>query len=692
MPQDWKNKSINSLNAIIILIGVSFFTSIIIITLGRSYFWGLTDSTNNQNYRNPPINRQVIPTSKENKIIKFASDEDFKKYITNAQNMTDFYGRIDFTSADVMVERAMPMVELSTGGETASPKTATTPSRISTTNVQVIGIDEPDIVKTDGKKIYFSSDFPYKIRSQSQPMTTPFVESKIAPPYYRPYGETKIINAFPPEDLTEDSNIDKSGTLLLDNKILLVFGNDNKIYGYDVSDSKKPIEKWKLTLEERTSLVTARLYKGKVYTITRTGINYKEPCPIIPLQFNDAPIRIPCTEIYHPIAQIPADITYYASIIDPINGKIENNISFIGSSNDSVVYMSNQALYITYSYQGDIVTYFYNFLQEKGKDLVADWVLQQLKKLASYELNESTKISEMGVILNKYYNSLTQDEKTKIENELNNRMNDYAKAHLRELENTSIIKIGLDEFKILANGTIPGNLLNQFSLDEYNGYLRTATTIGERLRWWGWDFGANTQNANDIYVLDANLKIVGMVKDMGLTERIYSARFIEDRGYLVTFRQTDPFYVLDLSSPINPQLKGELKIPGYSSYLHPIAKNKILGIGQEGSQVKISLFDISDPQNPKETSKYLLKEYWTEVNNNFHAFLLDDKHNIFFLPAGQGGYIFSYTNDNIQLKRAVSGIYARRAIYLDDYLYVIGNEKIVVINENNWENIKELSF
>ena len=85
---------------------------------------------------------------------------------------------------------------------------------------------------------------------------------------------------------------------------------------------------------------------------------------------------------------------------------------------------------------------------------------------------------------------------------------------------------------------------------------------------------------------------------MGKDERIYSARFIGDKGYLVTFKQVDPFYVLDLSNPKKPEIKGELKIPGYSSYLHPISDDLILGIGKEGSVVKVSLFDVSDPTNP----------------------------------------------------------------------------------------------
>jgi len=200
------------------------------------------------------------------------------------------------------------------------------------------------------------------------------------------------------------------------------------------------------------------------------------------------------------------------------------------------------------------------------------------------------------------------------------------------------------------------------------------------------------QSVNDVYVLDKDLKIAGQVQDLGLTERIYSVRFVEDKGYLVTFRQTDPFYVLDLSDPQKPELKGELKIPGYSSYLHPITKDKILGIGKEGSNVKISLFDVKKPESPSEVAKYNLDEYWSDILNTHHAFLLDSKHQIFFLPGSRGGYVFSYKDDKLEMVKAVSGISAKRAIYINDYLYIIGENKISVLNEINWEKVKELEF
>jgi len=168
--------------------------------------------------------------------------------------------------------------------------------------------------------------------------------------------------------------------------------------------------------------------------------------------------------------------------------------------------------------------------------------------------------------------------------------------------------------------------------------------------------------------------------------------FIEDKGYLVTFKQVDPFYVLDLSNPKKPVMKGELKIPGYSSYLHPLAQNRILGVGQENGKVKVSLFDVSDPSNPKELDKYNLDEYWTDVSSTHHAFLQDKDHNIFFLPGGNNGYIFSYKNDKLSMEKAVSNVQARRALYINNYLYVVGTDKIVVVDENNWNRVGELQL
>ena len=151
-----------------------------------------------------------------------------------------------------------------------------------------------------------------------------------------------------------------------------------------------------------------------------------------------------------------------------------------------------------------------------------------------------------------------------------------------------------------ASGSVEGHLLNQFAMDEFEGFLRVATTMGSP---WGGD-----DSESQVVVLGERngvLTQVGAVGDMGEGERIYSVRFIGATGYVVTFRQVDPLYVLDLRDPENPTVSGELKIPGYSAYLHPLGDGLLLGVGQDADSdgrtlgAKATLFDVSDPANPR---------------------------------------------------------------------------------------------
>lgn len=642
-----------------------------------AFFWATkTKPPSRPEPPTPPSTRLPSPSIFRVGVEKFKSEEEFKAYLEKAELTAGvFFSGTDgqaFRSAlDLSAPAAEMEIPVSGGG--------VDPERVSETTVQVEGIDEPDILKTDGKEIYFSSQQRY------YPLQgEPFIEEKIAP---LPEAKTKVIKAFPPAELVEEAEIGRPGNLLLSKKTLVIFSGP-KIYGYDISRPESPQEKWDFELESKNELVTARLYQDRVYAVLRQRINIPRPCPIVPLTGREGGLSIRCGDIYHPIAQIPADITYTVVIIDPETGKIENSLAFVSSSRSSVVYMSPQALYITYFYQTSIVDFFYNFLSEKGRDLVPEWAMKKLASLREYEISEQSKLTEIGLILEQAQASLADDEAIRVRNEITNRMNSYYKVHMRELEKAGIVKIGLGSFEILASGDVPGQPLNQFSLDEHENHLRIATTVGGG--WFGM-FG-RSESANDVYVLDKDLVISGSVQDLGLGERIYSARFIENRGYLVTFRQVDPFFVLDLSDPQRPELKGELKIPGYSSYLHPISNREILGIGKEGSQVKISLFDVSVPENPAERDKYLLDETWSDILQTHHAFLLDAKHKVFFLPGSKGGYIFSYQAERLELKKVVSGVRARRAIYISDYLYVVGDDKIVVLNEIDWEEVNQIEL
>ena len=619
------------------------------------------------------------------RLIQFGSEEEFKIYLQAAAATSP--ASFNRLTANRMLA-ALPAVDLQkSGGMEPLAGEGGTPERISGTNVQVPGVDEPDIVKTDGREIYYSGNSLDRLRTMRFDTfsETPLMKT-VTPPIP---AETKIIRAFPPEELIKESSIGKTGDLLLDKNILIILSG-NSLTGYDVSKPEAPTEKWQLNFDGGQSLVQSRLKDGQIYLVARTNINQRRPCPVsvFPAENNPAEFSIGCREIYHPIQPLATDTVYTVIIINPQDGKVGKTLSFTGDAGNSVIYMSEKSLYVTYTYSGDLVNILYGFFNEMGRDLLPAETLSRIERLQSYEIGQAAKLIEMQTILEQYQNFLGEDEKLRIDNEINNRVGPYLKARKRELEKTGIVKVGLPRLEITAVGEVPGQPLNQFSLDEYRENLRIAVTLNQT----NFLFFPAEESVSDVYVLDQSLKKLGSVLDLGVSERIYSVRFVEDKGYVVTFRQTDPFYVLDLSQPENPELKGELKIPGYSAYLHPITKDKIIGIGKEESQVKVSLFDVQSAEEPKEAAKYLLNETWSDILQTHHAFLLDRKHQIFFLPGVQGGYIFSYENDELKLVKAVSGIFCRRALYLNDYLYIIGDDKITVLNETDWSEVNRLDL
>ncbi len=625
-------------------------------------------------------------------VAKFTSADEFKEYIAQAQlvSSSGYYnimGNMGMgTMARDMVVSAPTMTEdfgnTAPSAVKADSNAVTSIDRYSNTNVQVAGIDEPDIIKTDGNNIYYAKQQNYYMYER---MMAPIDINGIYP-YPQQKVQTDIIKSWPLSDMKFLSKIDKTGQLLLKDNILVVFSG-NEINAYDVTNQEKPDKKWtiKLDSDSQTVFDQARLYGNDIYLVTHTYINDNEPCPIRPLNVNDEKLVITCSDIYHPISLTAANATYVAMKLDLKSGKVTASTSFVASEGQSVVYMSENNLYITYPQSIDMFTFYSDFLKQSASDLLSSTVQEKIAKLRSYDLSNYTKMMELGVIIDNWKKSLSKDENLRIETELENRFQDYYKNNKRGLANTGLVKIGVGDLQMKASGAVPGYPLNQWSLDEYKGNLRIATTLGGM---WDSVFASNSESANDLYVLGDDLKIVGKLLDMGLTERIYSARFIEDKAYIVTFRQTDPFYVIDLSDPKHPDKKGELKIPGYSAYLHPINKDRILGIGEDGNKVKISLFDVSNASDPKELDKYSLDEYYTEVNNNAKAFMIDQNYKVFFVPGSKGGYILSYDNDKLSLVKAAQMDQVKRAIFVNDYFYVLGENKIKVYDEKTWTEQK----
>jgi hypothetical protein len=189
-----------------------------------------------------------------------------------------------------------------------------------------------------------------------------------------------------------------------------------------------------------------------------------------------------------------------------------------------------------------------------------------------------------------------------------------------------------------SSGELPGYLLNQWSLSEYKGVLRAATT--DSPQWWGGEQIAQSQSyVSTLRETSGALAPLGNVGGLGQGERIYAVRFIDDVGYVVTFRQVDPLYTVDLSNPAAPKVLGELKIAGYSSYLHPVGKDLLLGIGQGANDAgrtqgtQLSLFDVSDPAKPARLQNaQLASGAYSTAEYDHHAFLYWPKTKLALVP------------------------------------------------------------
>lgn len=653
--------------------------------------------------------------------------KDFFKSFSSADDMRRY---MDAWSADMYVgndvlfaARDMQVLESANMGTDAVTKSSTgdATNRVSDTNVQVPGIDEPDIVKTDGKELYISRGQTWYggvniPMGEPAPMThvqfdgTDSIESsgsadvpvsagvesvgqiaedssgtaRIFPPREQTAG-VNIVSAFPVENMKVDGEIPEQGEMLLDRNALVILSNQG-IRGFNVSNPQDPQSIWTIRYEDAVSLADARMKDGVLYTIVRTNIDVSVPCPIRPFSVNGSNISIACTDIWYPKDAVSPEALYTVSKIDMQTGELLASQTMLGTYNMTMAFF-DENLYLGYTKRAGVLDVMSDFFRENPQ-LIPQNVFTRIEKIHDYDISEQSKLTEFRLAISRYEASLSADERLRFTNELNNAQEKYLEKRKRDLVETCLVRMNVDTLQADAVGTFPGTLLNRFSIDAYNEHVRVATTIGASI----WQFGNQVEQTNDLYVLDDDMNTVGSVRNFGDDERIYSVRFLGDEGYVVTFKQTDPFFVFDLSDPKEPKKVGELKIPGYSSYLHPLRSGRVLGVGKEGNSVKMSLFDVSDASAPKELNTYQLNEYWSDVLNTHHAFLQDEKHEVFFMPGSNGGYVFSYGGDKLEMVKAVSGGEARRAVYIDDYLYIIGNNVVTVVNENDWNTVKTLDL
>ncbi|MFC7244776.1 beta-propeller domain-containing protein [Catellatospora aurea] len=231
-----------------------------------------------------------------------------------------------------------------------------------------------------------------------------------------------------------------------------------------------------------------------------------------------------------------------------------------------------------------------------------------------------------------------------------------------------------------ASGSVPGWLLNQYSLSEHDGVLRVATTTGQ-------PWNREQRSESTVYTLrrdGGQLRSLGKLGGLGKGERIYAVRFLGPTAYVVTFRQTDPLYAIDLRDPARPVLTGELKIPGYSSYLHPVADGRLVGVGQDASDqgrvsgLQVSLFDVGGT-DPKRLDQEKIPSGWSEAEHDPHAFLYWPATGLLVIPytaydRGQqaGALLFRVDAGALQKIGEVNpGGYPRRSLVVGDTLWTV---------------------
>lgn len=277
---------------------------------------------------------------------------------------------------------------------------------------------------------------------------------------------------------------------------------------------------------------------------------------------------------------------------------------------------------------------------------------------------------------------------------------------------TQIYKFNLNDSQITLQGKcrVLGNINNQFSMDEYDGYFRIATTTED---------GKNT--TNQLYIFDNNLNEISKIENIAEGERIYAVRFIGKVGYIVTFKQVDPLFVIDLSDPNNPTIKGELKIPGYSSYLHPYDATHIIGIGYNvksngyggvtNTNIKMSMFDVSDLKNPVEMFNVNIGEDYAYSNifSNHKILFYKKSENLIGFPVTYRDYnsyndkdgftLFKIDMENNKFEKYGEILQKinyqkniKRAIYIGNRLYTLSDTCIKSYNLENLEKINELEF
>jgi uncharacterized secreted protein with C-terminal beta-propeller domain len=631
-----------------ILVGI--IVGIVVVGTATLYFTQNTEQPEklvSQKVENNTLKEEKLPVKPEEKegLVKFASYDEIQEFLKDSQNQQYGYpihgGALSFregvqvpsvVSEPMPEQMPTPTFPQYGGNEDSNKAPSSANPEFSATNIQVQNVDEPDYLKTDGKYLYIVNQNWLTI-IDAYPAETSKIILKIALD-------------------VEQQNIEN--IFLNGDKLVIFYYGSSQTYGItqydfapypiytpktfstiiDVSDREKP--KIVNKFEVDGSFVSSRMIGDIVYLVTNSGVDYINP--ILPRIMEGSSFILP--DVYR-FPNPESSYTFNTVTSFDISGKLKNSETFLmGYSN--TIYVSEKNLYITY--QKNIPYIYYNTMNkdrffEVVVPLLPKEVQDQIRAIQNDVSNDPyAKWLKISNLLQDTYNHLPKGEKEKLFIQIQKDLEEYDVRMQSDTTRTVIHKIGLDngDLKYISNSEIPGYILNQFSMDESGNRFRIATTSESFSR-------IGSSSSSNVYVLDEDLKQVGSLTKIAPDERIYSTRFMGDKLYLVTFKQVDPFFVIDLSTD-SPKIIGALKIPGFSNYLQPYDEDHIIGIGRDTKQnewggvqtngVKISMFDVSDFKNPKEIDTIVIGNSSTdsEALYDHKALLLNKQKDVMSIP------------------------------------------------------------
>ncbi|MEX0861132.1 beta-propeller domain-containing protein [Nitrosopumilus sp.] len=667
-----------------------------------------------------------------NNIKKISSQEELKNILeTSSMFDGNFYdNRLIRSMAGEGFTGATPPMAMDDGAvfqESATvSKAETGSSDYSTTNVQVENVDEPDYLKNDSKYVYIVSHNTLSI-IDAYPAESAKIILKIALDIESQYIENMFLNE---DRLVIFYNGQSNDEIIPQYDFAPVRSYESVTHALivDVANKENPIILKDYSIDGY--FTDARMIGDYVYFVTNSNVNYQYPR--LPIIMEDS-VRIMTPDAFYFDNAEQFSNFNTLTAIDIFGDKINSETFLMGYS--GALYVSENNFYLTYQQSMP-----FGFYEQSSRDrffdvivpLLPDHIQEQIKIIQKdSSINSSTQWMKISELMQKSYNEMNKDDKEKLFEKIKEALNEYDVKIQEESAKTIIHKISIDNDKIeyVAKGSVPGRLLNQFSMDENKDRFRVATTTEYYTQYQG------MVRTNSVYVLDEQLNIVGSLDKIAPNESIFSARFMEDRLYLVTFQQIDPFFVIDLSTD-TPKILGELKIPGFSNYLHPYDEKHVIGIGRDTKEIeegrvqqlgiKIALFNVADVNNPKVTDDIVVGDSSTqsEALYNHKAFFFDKTRGILSIPINgdsqkldeiasakkiapdynrwSGFYVFGLDKTNgVSLKGTIThsdgdsryyGMSNARTFYIDDVLYTASEEYLKMNSFNNLEEVNSIKL